>query len=483
MKMLYTAPSFRLLITSLILLAVAPLIHAEGGKSVRYFGAVGDGKADDTAAIQKAVDSGLGSIVLPKGNYLLTKTITVDLDKTGFTSLVSDGTGSLVMTAGGPALHFVGTHLTGSADPKSFQENVWQNQRMPIVRGVGITGTHSEADGIQATGVMQLTVSETNIHRVRHGIRLTTRNRNVLIANCHIYHNTGCGIFYDHVNLHQSNIVGSHISYNAQGGIVFKGGEVRNVHIGTCDIESNMTADTTPTANILIDSSEGSTDEVAITGCTIQHNSKSPGSANIRVLGKGVTSLKNNTPTQEGHITITGNVFSDVMVNIHLNNARGVNITGNTFWEGFEHDLLVENSQCVVVGPNDFDRNPRYVVNGNWSKDLNGLTFRNSADCKLNGLLVKGVWQKPAAVLLEKCDRFTITDCSIFDCDNIGLWLKDCTRTLVSSCVIRDDREGEAKKGTLSLRLEGGRDNRVRDNIVANGLKADEGVGVVKGNE
>lgn len=311
MKMPYTAPSFCLLITSLILLAVAPLIHAEGGKSVRDFGAVGDGKADDTAAIQRAVDSGLGSIVLPKGNYLLTKTITVDLDKTGFTSLVSDGTGSLVMTAGGPALHFVGTHLTGSADPKSFQENVWQNQRMPMVRGVGITGTHAEADGIQATGVMQLTVSETNIHRVRHGIRLTTRNRNVLIANCHIYHNTGCGIFYDHVNLHQSNIVGSHISYNAQGGIVFKGGEVRNVHIGTCDIESNMTADTTPTANILIDSSEGSTDEVAITGCTIQHNSKSPGSATSGCWARASPVSKTAPPPRRG--TSPSRAMSSVM--------------------------------------------------------------------------------------------------------------------------------------------------------------------------
>ncbi|MEZ0388970.1 MAG: right-handed parallel beta-helix repeat-containing protein [Verrucomicrobium sp.] len=475
-------PTLATVLCALALLVGSPLLAAESKtKTVQDFGALGDGKADDTAALQKAVDSGLGNIQLPKGIYRITKTLAIELDKTGFTSFTSDGTARIVMAGKGPALHFIGTH-TGSADPKQFQENVWERQRMPIVRGLEIIGDNPEADGIKSTGVMQLTITETHIHRVRHGIHLTTRNRNILIANCHIYHNSGCGIFYDRVNLHQSNIVGSHISYNAMGGIVFRGGEVRNVHIGTCDIESNMTADTEPTANILIDSREGSTDEVAITGCTIQHNSKSPGSANIRVLGKGITSVKNPTPTQEGHITITGNVFSDVMVNIHLDNARGVNITGNSFWEGFEHDLLVENSQAIVVGPNDFDRNPRYVVNGNWAKDLNGLVFRNCADSKLHGVLVKGVWTKDAAVLLDKCDRFTVTDCSILDCDNIGLWLKDCTRSKVSDCLVRDDRQHDARKATLSLRVEGGKDNWIKGSVFSNGVKADDGVGVLEGN-
>jgi len=453
----------------LLALFALPLIAAEPSKTVRDFGAVGDGKTDDTAAIQQAVDSGTGGIVFPKGVFKISKTILIDLEQTGFTSLVSDGTSRVVMAGSGPAFLFKGTH-GGSADPKQFKDNVWEKQRMPMVRGMDIIGTNPEANGIEITGVMEFTISETQIRNVHHAIHLTTRNRNILINACHFYHNTGCGVFYDHVNLHQSNIIGSHISYNKGGGIVFRGGEVRNVHIGTCDIESNMLPDGPPTANILIDSTDGSTDEVAVTGCTIQHNSRSPGSANIRVLGKGLTSLKDSTPTKEGHITITGNVFSDVKVNIHLDNARGVNITGNTFWEGFEHDLLVENCESVVVGPNDFDRNPRYTVNGNWGKDLNGLVFRNSADCKITGVLVKGVWGKPAAVLLEKCDRFTINDCSILDCDGAGLLLKDCTRSVVSNCVIRDDRA--EKKAVVSLKLEGGSDNWIKGNWLSNGMQS-----------
>ena len=448
-------------------------------KNIKDFGAVGNGKDDDTFAIQKAVDSGLGSVAFPKGSYRITKTITIALDKTGYTALTSDGTARVIMAGPGPAFHFVGTH-GGTAAPDSVKPIVWEKERTPSIRGIEIIGEHPEADGIEANGTMQLTISETVIHDLRHAIHLTTRNRNLLVSACHLYHNTGIGIFYDHVNLHQSNIVGCHISYNAGGGVVMRGGEVRNVQIGTCDIESNMLPGAAPSANVLIDSAEGSTDEVAITGCTLQHNSKSPGSANIRVLGKGITSTKNPAETQEGHIAIVGNAMSDVMVNIHLVNVRGVSISGNTFWEGFEHDLLVENSQCVVIGANDFDRNPRYVVNGNWAKDLNGLTFTNCADCKLNGFLIKGVWKKPAALLLEKCSRCSVTDVSILDCDGIGLHLKDCAACKVSDCMIRDDRD--EKKATLSLKVEGGKDNWIKSNVVANGIEAEKDAATLDGN-
>src|SRR5688572_23625516 len=125
---------------------------------------------------------------------------------------------------------------------------------MPVVHSLEIVGEHPEADGIVAAGTMQLTITRTAVRKVRHGIRLIERNRNVLISDCHIYENSGAGIFLDSVNLHQINVIGSHISYCRAGGIVSKGGEVRNLHIGTCDIESNMASDGPPAANILLDS-------------------------------------------------------------------------------------------------------------------------------------------------------------------------------------------------------------------------------------
>ncbi len=461
---LYPPMLTRALYLLLIVFSTPLVLHGEG-KSVRDFGAVGDGKADDTEAIQRAAEG--GSVSFPKGKYRLTKTVTIDLDHTGFAALSSDGTATVIMTGAGPAFHFVGTHA-GSADPGQVKPEVWDRQRMPAMTGLEIVGAENpEADGIEVTGVMELNIFGVNIHDLRHAIHLTKRNRNIIISDCHLYHNKGCGVLYDHVNLHQSNVIGCHISYNAGGGVVTRGGEIRNLQIGTCDIESNMDPKQAPAANVLLDSTDGSTSEVAITGCTLQHNSNSPGSANLWFIGRGVTATTNAEPTKEGHLVVSGNVFSDVMVNIHLQNAQGVSIVGNTFWEGFEQNLLIEDSQAVVIGANDFQRNIRYVVNKNWGRESNSFLFRRCADCKLEGLLISSVWKAPAAVLLDQCSRCTVRDCSIFDCDGVGLWLKDCVRCEVTDCTIRDDRE--EKKATLSLKQEGGKENRVNRNWLVNG--------------
>lgn len=471
-----------LLATSFVWVPAVLLAATPPADDVRAFGAAGDGKTDDTEAILKAVSSGGGSVRFPKGIYRVTKTIVIDLDRLGYTSLTGDGTARIVMAGAGPAFKFIGTH-EGSADPDQFKPDVWERQRMPLVDGLAIEGAHAEADGIEATGTMQLTVTRTHIRHVRHGIHLTVRNRNVLIADCHIYENRGIGVFYDNVNLHQSNIVGCHISYCHGGGIVSRGGNVRNVHIGTCDIESNMSTNTPPTANVLLDSTGGSIGEVAITGCTIQHNNPSPGSANIRILGRGTDAPLarriGSEFTQEGNITIGDNVLSDVKINIHIVNARGVTITGNTFWQGYEHDLLVEDSAAIVVGPNAFDRNPRYNY-GNTQDANNGLVFRNSRDCTITGLHLGGVWRKPAALQVTGCDRFSIASCTILDSDGAGLLLEDVTRSRVTGCLIRDDRKN--RKPAPSLKVTGGKGNWITANLLANGQEIAAGSARVEGN-
>lgn len=431
--------------------------------TVRSFGAIGDGLNDDTDAIQRAVENANDVVLLPKGRYRITKTIRIDLNKIGWMSIEGHGVAQVLMEGNGPAFDWIGTH-EGTADPTSVKEAVWSKERAPGLSGIEILGASKEADGIRASGLMQFTMDKILIHKCRNGVHLVNRNRNIIVSQCNIYENSGVGILYDKVNLHQSNIVGSHISYCSGGGIVMRGGEVRNVHIGTCDIESNMGVDSPETANVLIDSTTGSTDEVAITGCTLQHNSKSPNSANIRVIGRGITSQKNDTPTREGHIAISGNVFSDVRVNIHLQHARGVSIVGNTFWEGFDRDILIEDSEAIVVGANDMDRNPRYIINNNWGKDKGGIVLRRCNDCKLTGLLIKGVWEHPAAVELDGCERCTVTDLSILDSDNVGLLLNACKNCFVNGCMIRDDRIESERKLTETIREINGTNNRLVNN-------------------
>ena len=431
---------------------------------------VGDGKTDDTAAIQHMFDT-QGSVKLPKGMYLITQTLKIDLAKTGYAALSGDGTARLVMAGTGPALLFVGTH-EGSAAPETFKPEVWESQRTPMVEGIEIVGANDEADGIEATGTMQITLSRVVIRECRHAVHLTNRNRNVLISACHFYHNKGIGVFFDHVNLHQSNIVGSHISYNGGGGVVSVGGNVRNLHIGTCDIEGNHAKDGPPSANVMLDSRGGSIGEVAITGCTLQHTHKSPDSANIRIIGSGTDASLlrrgGREHTREGNVTITGNVFSDVQVNVDIHDSRGVTITGNTFWEGFQHDLVVEDSGNVVVTGNNFDRNPRYLVNGNDNAEKNGIVFLRCEDSLFNNNIISGVWKQRAAVDVEACNRLQICHNSVLDSDGVGIRLEQVTNSLITGNLIQDDRDKEVRSKEPSLSIVGGKRNLIEQNMLGN---------------
>lgn len=444
--------------------------------NVRDHGAKGDGAADDWQAVQNAVDAGVGVVYLPPGTYRVTKTVTVDLAKVGFTAIRGDGA-RVVMAGEGPAFKFIGTHA-GTAAPNTVKDGVWAKERMPSLEGVEIVGGHENADAVEATGTMQLTITKVLIRKCRHGVHLTGRNRNVLIADCHIYENRGIGVFMDAVNLHQINLIGCHVSYCDDGGVVCRGGEVRNLQVTGCDIESNQGEKRPPTANVFIDSTGGSNAEVAITGNTIQHNHNAAGSANIRVKGPSQRVIKGTDEQRDGHVTITGNVISDVKVNVHLEHARGVVITGNTFWTAYEHNLLVEHSAFVTVGPNNFDRNPRYAGEER-PETANDLVFRDCRDCTLTGFTLSGTRAAPAGLTLERCGRFNAGNLTILECDGVGLHLKDVTDSRVAGCLIRDDRPG-AK--SLSVKTDGGRDNMIVDNYLGRPHEILKGVGLVERN-
>jgi hypothetical protein len=297
-------------------------------------------------------------------------------------------------------------------------------------------------------------------------VHLVKRNRNLLISACHIYENRGIGVFYDNVNLHQSNIVGCHISYCDGGGVVCRGGEVRNVHIGTCDIEGCQSSDGPPTANVLIDCTGGSTAEVAITGCTIQH-SNVVDSANVRIIGAGRPIRQDQPPATWGHVTIGDNVFSDVAVNVDLKDCRGVTLTGNTFWMGFEYNLRAQRCEQLVVGPNAFERNPAYDY-GDSKSSRNAILFQDCRDCTFTGLHVHEAGGAAAAVELDGCSRCNVAGCTILDCPGVGLLLRNPQHCRVSDCLIHHN--GASETPLLSLQVIGGTENQFADNLLGNGF-------------
>ncbi len=468
------------ILAGLALLGAAPSTepsNAATTPTVRSFGAVGDGQADDTAAVQRAVDAGTGLVHFPPGTYRLTRSIVIDLDRVGYTSLTGDGVAQIVMAGPGPALRFVGTHA-GTADPPTFKDNVWQRQRMPAVDGLEIVGAHEDACGVEATGTMQLTLTRLVVRKARHAVHLVERNRNVVVSACHLYDNSGIGVFLDGVNLHQINLTGCHISYNQGGGVVARGSELRNLQIGACDIEANMGGpDSEPTANVWLDSTGNSVAEVAIVGCTLQHTHNAPGSANIRIDGRS----KERAGTDElrhGHVTIADNILSDVQVNVEVRNSRAVTITGNTMWQAYAQNLIVDGCTTVVVANNVFDRNPRYHY-GDGAKAKLGIELVDSADISFAGNVLHGVGDVEAAVIFRRCQRANITGCNLLDYGRCGLLLDDVSRSRVSGCIIRDDRP--AADG-VSVKLSGGRGNMIVDNLLGTEPQIDADAAIVRDN-
>lgn len=412
-------PVVALTVGLVLLMLWGSVRSAAAATDVRAHGAVGDGVADDTAAIQAAIDAAAGTVHFPPGVYRVTQPLLADLSQTDYLTLRGDSAARIEMHGAGPAIRLRGSHR-GSAAPAQVAERVWQAERMPLIDGIAIEGKHESACGVEADGTMQLTITRSHFRGLLHAIHLIGNNRNLLISDCHLYHNRGVGIFLDKVNLHQINVTACHISYCEGGGIVSRQGNVRNLQITGCDIESNMAADQPPTANVLIDCRESryGTGEVAITGCTIQHNRDGDQSANIAIYGGSQPSPLWG-PTREGHITITGNVLSDVQTNIRLNQVRGVTITGNTIWQGYRHNLLLESCSHLIISGNNLDRNPRYRT-GNLVP-VNAVVLRDCVDCNLSGLHVSGVTATDAAVVLDDCRRINLSHLTILDCAPVGL--------------------------------------------------------------
>ena len=86
----------------------------------------------------------------------------------------------------------------------------------------------------------------------------------------------------------------------------------------------------------------------------------------------------------------------------------------------------------------------------------------------------------PAGVALERCRRFNITNCTILDCDNVGLLLTDLKNSRVSDCLIRDDRRETTDP--VGIRLTSGEGNLFVHNLVRGKIDIAPGAAQSEGN-
>ncbi|MCI0637572.1 MAG: right-handed parallel beta-helix repeat-containing protein [Gemmataceae bacterium] len=430
---------------------------------VRDFGAKGDGVTDDTAALTHAIQRGDGHLVFSRGDYVLSAPLHVPLALHGRIAIQgAGGAAKIVMTGPGPAFHLVGSHRR-SALPAHFEEDVWQKERLPTLSDLEIEGRHPKADGVRIEGVMQPTLRGLLIRRVRHGIHLANRDRNVLVADCHIYNNSGIGIFLERVNLHQTNIHGNHISYNQRGGIAVVGSEIRNIQICSNDIEYNHDLKADASADVLFDCRDGTVREGTLVGNTIQAV-QTPGGANVRFLGHA------DHPNAVGLFAITGNLIGSQTRALDLHGCRGVVVSGNSIYSGYRQAIWAERCEHLVIGVNSIDHNPEYQ-----GASTDQLVFRNCRNLSLTGLIVQHT--RPAAdpvgasIEMRDCQDVNVTGVQILNARTSGILLDNCTTARVADCTIRGPADDASFRRALNVGANC-RQVMVTNNFFGNGSEA-----------
>lgn len=204
------------------------LYDYQGKKIGVYKALVGNGVADDTAALQTIVNS-QQLVRLPEGMTIrLTRTVTIDVSKCH----MFDGSNCKFLLDG----DFVGFAITGSMTSGSAApidlttqiRDVESGFRFINCRIYGNISTMTFSDkgntiptgckgtGIRVRGTVKTGIEGCYITKVHTAIEVSGYNRDMNIYGCNIYMCEVYGIvFTEGSDLHQINITGNHISYTA----------------------------------------------------------------------------------------------------------------------------------------------------------------------------------------------------------------------------------------------------------------------------
>ena len=453
--------------------------------SVFHFGAVGDGQADDTEALQHALEAGDGVLELDKGTYRIRRTLVIDLTRQGYGAVLGrGGTSRIVMDGPGPAIEIIGDHQ-GTAQPGSYKDQTWEKERFPTVQDVEILGQHPQAVGIVLRKTTKCVISRVLVRECLHGIQLVERNRDFILSDSHLLNNHAHGLFFDRCNLHQIIVHGNHISWNKKSGIKSLDGDVHNLQITGNDIEynNNPGVDESPQgeptgAEIWFEATAGVISEVTIASNTIQATVQ-PGGANVRIWGSPDASLESNRL-----IAITGNVLGSQSRGIELKHGKRITITGNTIYDSAELSIVMEDCGGFAIAGNTLV----------WRSDADapqrdGIKLVRCSAGTLTGLqsehLCYGTPERGAGVTLEQCHDITIGHCQILDPQVRGIELRDCVRCQLSGNSIIDRRDPPSMLQAIRL-LGDCRDNLLHNNMlggaVDQAIVLADGAATVRGN-
>src|SRR5690606_24865778 len=154
------------------------------------------------------------------------------------------------------------------------------------------------------------------------------------------------------------------------------------------------------------------------------------------------------------------NNLSETDHNVHIKYGRGVIITGNTFYMGETHNILIESSDNILLANNILDRNPHY---GNKTMNTRaGIAIIDSRDILITGLQINNAKKNRAGSVIEDCRNVSLTNSMILNCDGAGIALIDSEESFITGNLINDHRS--EIQNPIAITISGGNGNLVTNN-------------------
>lgn len=468
--------------------------------SVKDFGAVGDGVADDTAAIQAAIDSGKAAFV-PKGVYKITATLNL---LNGYKALIGDESLPVITkTTAGPAI-YIGTTVGANLNEYSRLENLYlKNTTAP---------TFSANPGPSDAGVV-LDGSNSTIAAAVQNAKVW----NVRVGNwsCGFYTNdvVGCTIESCFVQLlvdytSSPGFTGSNkfcgFSIDATPYVVGGISPQASIEIISCDVggagtPTNVTSigfyiAGTDIRDIFFDNCETSNTSygyfIATSGSDYHWDVqiKRPIIDAYKLYGIYITGA-----TGPGSITIDGGYFVGTGASagacIYAVNSNGITVTGGVQLLGLANDNATDDgvrldscNSCAIVGNNFVNLNYGVSLNGSKNCSVVGNYFYAAATATeanpalydairifgaseentIVGNVIKGkdgtdVYSN-GVLVAASCPRNVIVGNTIDPTSVINAYnISDTSTTLLSSDALElNSRTVNIKSSTSDLILQGG---------------------------
>lgn len=289
--------------------------------NVQDYGAIGNGVADDTAAIQVLLNGG-GTIVIPKGTFIVSSPLTYVTTTSGPLRLIGAGPGSI--------LKFTGTsgtllRVTGS-DAATHDFVYVENLRLEAASATAAALLH--LNGVAAYGLRSLNLDGKNKSSV--GLLMTGTQQGE-IADCSFFQCAKGVRFEQTAGGHSSNAADIH-------GCTFAGNT-------TLDLEFDGIDDSTVTANHFVAS--GASKGISYTALSgtgwhvLAFNHIEGHAVGVEIKGQKVHVLHNQL--YQTPITVTGGSYHNIVGNILTGAGANVNLSAS------DHIVFANNITTGVV--------------------------------------------------------------------------------------------------------------------------------------